>query len=359
MSPDNQNYNECSPEEGEKVVPIKYQSVSLGEIGDREAQDWIIYDLLPKAALGVIYGESGSGKTFTGLAMAMAIARGTPWGEEAPDPDRILYVCAESIGGFRNRVHAYATRHNLDLHDITNFRVIDGAPNLLDDRDFKFLEASLLHHGRCQVIIIDTFARVTSGANENAGEQMSKAIERCTRIHELTGALVILIHHSGKDAAKGARGWSGIRAALDVEIEITKQGNAHKAEVTKQKDGKEISWWFNLFPIVIGKDKKGRDITSCYYEETIPEPQTTKLKIPHGTWQKLVMKVFSRLTHGESNGFINEDILIENVVKNSVKVATEVDSKRDTRKQQSVRAINELIVAELLQKTGENIHLFK
>jgi hypothetical protein len=49
---------------------------------------------------------------------------------------------------------------------------------------------------------------------------MGLALSHCKHIYEVTGAIVLLVHHSGKDAAKGARGWSGIRAAADTEIEI-------------------------------------------------------------------------------------------------------------------------------------------
>jgi RecA-family ATPase len=41
---------------------------------------------------------------------------------------------------------------------------------------------------------------VTPGANENSGEDVGKLIEHCKLLNKKTGALVILIHHSGKDS---------------------------------------------------------------------------------------------------------------------------------------------------------------
>ncbi len=47
------------------------------------------------------------------------------------------------------------------------------------------------------------------------------ALVRCMDlIRQETGACVLFVHHSGKDAAKGARGHSLLRAAIDTEIEV-------------------------------------------------------------------------------------------------------------------------------------------
>jgi hypothetical protein len=48
---------------------------------------------------------------------------------------------------------------------------------------------------------------------------------------------VILIHHSGKDEERGARGSSSLRAAMDTEIEVTGGETCSFAHVTKQRDG--------------------------------------------------------------------------------------------------------------------------
>jgi hypothetical protein len=46
----------------------------------------------------------------------------------------------------------------------------------------------------------------------------------------------MLIHHSGKNAAAGARGWSGVRAAVDTELEVTDTASGRCCEITKQRD---------------------------------------------------------------------------------------------------------------------------
>ena len=60
------------------------------------------------------------------------------------------------------------------------------------------------------LIVGDTLARLSAGANENAGQDMGLVVRRFDRIRTECKAHFCLIHHSGKAAAAGARGWSGI-----------------------------------------------------------------------------------------------------------------------------------------------------
>ena len=66
------------------------------------------------------------------------------------------------------------------------------------------------------------------------------ALWLCT-IKQKTGATVLVVHHSGKDEGKGARGSSAFRAALDTEFNVKREGDG-KALIltcTKMKDAEE------------------------------------------------------------------------------------------------------------------------
>jgi hypothetical protein len=104
--------------------------------------------------------------------------------------------------------------------------------------------------------------------------------------------MVVLIHHSGKDESRGARGWSGLRAACDFEFEIIRAGVDRVATVTKMKggaDGNEFG--FKLETIVVGKDEDGDDETTCVVEFTdSSRASVTTSKDPKGDNQKLIMQ---------------------------------------------------------------------
>ncbi|RYE54302.1 MAG: hypothetical protein EOP20_12065, partial [Hyphomicrobiales bacterium] len=138
-----------------------------------------------------------------------------------------------------------------------------------------------LYGTKCELVIGDTLARLSAGANENSGEDMGKVVQHIDRIRHEATAHFLLIHHSGKDAAKGMRGWSGLRAATDTEIEVTTNETAgtHAAEITKQRDmgGKGDRIGFRLSSIEMGIGKWGSPITSCVVLATDAPAATKKL----------------------------------------------------------------------------------
>ena len=73
------------------------------------------------------------------------------------------------------------------------------------------------------LIVVDTLSRAMSGGNENSPEDMGKFVTNCDRIRIASGAHLMVIHHTGKDDAKGARGHSLLRAAADTEIEVSRE----------------------------------------------------------------------------------------------------------------------------------------
>jgi hypothetical protein len=226
---------------------------------------YIIKGVLPEADLAVFYGETASGKSFFTLDMVCAIVRGVPWRGRRVTQGKVLYIIAEGSGGFKNRINAYVSRHGLAELDLD---VINAAPNFLEKKDINDLIAAVKPLGPYALVVVDTWAQVTPGSNENSGEDMGKALSHCRKIRHATGAMVLLIHHSGKDASKGARGWSGLRAAADCEISVERDGDNRVASVTKLKDGDDgLRFGFRLSTVPVGVDSDGDPVTSCVVEE--------------------------------------------------------------------------------------------
>jgi hypothetical protein len=254
-----------TPEEAAVKVEkaSRFEVVAAHEFANRPPPRWIVDDIIPEADLVILYGASGSGKSFIAIDLTMAIARGIEWRGKAVRQGRVVYIAAEGGGGFRNRLKAYAHHHAVDLAGVP-FGVIHATPNFMLKDDVKAVAAAINAAQGADVIVVDTFAQVTPGANENAGEDMGLALKHARRIGEETGAVVILVHHSGKDEARGARGWSGLRAAADAELEVVKTPAGRWMRTTKQKDGDDTGeWGFQLAKVAIGEDDRGREIESC------------------------------------------------------------------------------------------------
>ncbi|BCF95686.1 hypothetical protein PPGU19_002550 [Paraburkholderia sp. PGU19] len=233
------------------------------------APDELVQGLLTTGGSSMLYGDSHSGKTFFAIDLACAIAKGSDWMGRRVEQGLVLYLAAESPESVRCRLQAYQKHHGVR---VPNFFIAQKAINLFaDDVDTKAIieevRALEAEYGQSvRMIVGDTLARLSVGANENMGQDMGRVIERIDRIRSACGkAHFMLIHHTGRNAAAGARGWTGMRAAVDTEIEVTEQATGRCAKVTKNRDlgskGELIG--FTLERVEAGTTKWGAVATSC------------------------------------------------------------------------------------------------
>ena len=247
----------------EEVKEDRFKLYTTPEFVVRTKASWLIKGVLPQANFGVLYGASGSGKSFFGFDMAAAIARGIPWRGHKTTKARVLWIASEGQEDMRKRVSGYCQHQGITPEDLP-VKFIANAPNLMEVADVKALIKQIRKHGEFDLIVIDTLAQSMAGGNENSGEDMGKVMGHCKDITRLTGAMVEAIHHSGKDESRGARGWSGLRAACDFEYEVIRAGEERVAIVTKMKGGADgDEFGFRLETIVVGQDSDGDDETTC------------------------------------------------------------------------------------------------
>jgi hypothetical protein len=337
--------------EPEPAAPpaCQFPVLSMAEVLARPPLEYWIEDVLPRAELGVIYGESGSGKTFAVLDLVLAVQRGVQWrGLDTRQAD-VIYLGAEGSGGFGGRVRAYCDHHGIEPSDL-GLRAILSQPNLLAVDDTRDLITSIREAGGCRLLVIDTLAQVIAGGNENSSEDMGKAVRHCRQITRTTGAMVLLVHHSGKDAARGARGWSGLRAACDVELEVIRDGDARTLHLSKLKDGEDgTRWGFNLNVVQVGTKADGKPLTSCVVlpaEAVAERPSRTNV----GRVQQLVMRVLRDML-----AFADEPVPYETLVENCIAQLPAGEGKRDRRRDVVTRALDGL--AENCEIVVENMRV--
>lgn len=263
--------------------PIEKLKVVFGDqLGlEYEPPNELVEGLLTLTSLTVLYGDSNSGKTFFALSLAAAVATGEPCYGRQVDPGLVLYLASEAPGSIRSRMQALKKFYSCDLRRLAmvpvplNFYSGDG--DVLDVLSVvRAIEE--LRGEPVRLIIGDTLARMSAGANENSGEDMGPVMARFDRLAQHTNAAVMIIHHSGKDQARGARGWSGIRAHIDTEIEVTEEDGNRTASVTKQRElpskGEDIA--FKLEIVEMGTTKFGAPATTCV---AVPDDDPREQKV--------------------------------------------------------------------------------
>jgi len=231
----------------------------------------LVKRLLSQAAMSVVYGPSGCGKSFCVIDLSLHIALGWPWRDLTVQRGGVIYVAAEGGRSVQKRVVAFRDHHGVTEKDVP-FALVPTAINLLrPDDDTEALIAEIKDAaGRIgmpiRLVVIDTLSRAFAGGKENAPEDMGAFVANLDRIREETGAHTLVVHHSGKQEASGARGHSLLRAATDTEIEIrrTEGTKIATASVRKQRDGEEDQEFsFKLQRVVLGEDNDGDPITTC------------------------------------------------------------------------------------------------
>jgi phage/plasmid primase-like uncharacterized protein/KaiC/GvpD/RAD55 family RecA-like ATPase len=235
---------------------------------DYEAPDELVEGLMTIGSSVVVYGDSNSGKTFWALSVATAIATGTDCYGRQTDPGLVVYLASEAPASIRSRMQAIKKFYGCNLENLAMVPVPMNFYNGdQDSQDVIELVRAIeqIKGKRVRLIIGDTLARMSAGANENSGEDMGPVMARFDQVATATGAALMIIHHNGKDAAKGARGWSGIRAHIDTEIEVTEKEGTRSVTVTKQRElpSKGDTIYFKLEVIEMGTSKFGSPATTC------------------------------------------------------------------------------------------------
>jgi hypothetical protein len=221
----------------------------------------VIEGLFPSQGMFVVYGASGSGKTFTVLDLCYRVSLGLEWDGRRVAQGAVIYVAAESPRSVRRRLKAL-----LDLHgNSDDFYLVPAVVNMFDGKaDIVELKAVIDGIDKpIKMIVFDTLARVMAPGNENTAQDMSTLVKNGDDLRDRYHTLVGWVHHSGKDITAGARGSSALRAATDVEIEIA---DSKKFAVTKVRDGDQFDREFSLKKVDIGTLADGTVIDTAVVE---------------------------------------------------------------------------------------------
>lgn len=279
---------------------------NLSSIAPQIEAKYLVKNWLDQRGLSVVYGESNVGKSFFALDLAMHIAgpqTDTGWHGSRIRAGRVLYLAAEGGHGIRNRLAAMRQA----MPHMTRYAEEEGSfcllPMPLDLQAIGDAQALVevvegLSDAGVDLIVVDTLARTMGSGDENTAKDMGTFIQNIDHIRERLRAHVMVIHHSGKDASKGARGSGSLRAAVDTEIELTRSGAVIMAEVKKQRDGETGKVFaYSLKTVELGADEDGDPVTSAIVVPTEPVKKAPRLS----GQQKIALQALADVMaeHGE------------------------------------------------------------
>jgi hypothetical protein len=224
---------------------------------------WLVKGILPAEGLAALYGPSGSGKSFLALDLFAAVAEGTPWFNLRVELSFVVYVALEGESGFQARIQAWEKSHQRTLPNTMRF--VLQKFRLTSPNDVTQLANEIFRiGGKGSVVVLDTLNRAAPTSDENSSKDMGEILEGAKTLQQLIGGLVVLVHHTGKDATRGMRGHSSMLAALDGAIEVNRNSDERTWKVSKSKDGRDGDTnTFELEEVDLDQDEHGDLISSC------------------------------------------------------------------------------------------------
>jgi KaiC/GvpD/RAD55 family RecA-like ATPase len=228
---------------------------------------WLIDEWLPKTGIAAVYGHPGSGKSFLVLDMAAHVAAGQPWAGRHTEAGLVVYVVAEGQTGFRNRLYAMQREGKIApdapfvfIPTPIDMQAADGDLGALMETIRQVTEQASIP---LAMLVIDTLSK-TFGAGKENTDDMAGYVANCQRVSSAFDCLTVVVHHRPKDSeSRDLRGHSSLRGGIETMI-LIEAGDIKTATTLKQKDGEDnIVVRFKLERVVIGEDKRGKEISTC------------------------------------------------------------------------------------------------
>lgn len=216
---------------------------SIGSDGFDISQSWLVKHLFPKSSFGVIYGKSGSRKTFIAIDISCSIATGTLWQNQSVIAGAVVYVAAEGQTGMSRRIKAWEIANSKKVEHL----YILGQSLLVSEASARKTLIESIHdienknNIKVQLVVFDTLARNFDG-DENSSDAMGKFIHGCDLLKAETDCSILCVHHCGKDVSKGGRGSTALIGACDFEFQVTHNTKTQLTTLsnTKQKDAEPM-----------------------------------------------------------------------------------------------------------------------
>lgn len=238
---------------------------------------YLIDGVLEADSHGLMFGPSGSYKSFLALRMAHSICTGHAFGTlKVRRIGPVVYVCGEGQGGISRRLKSQVKKLGA-FGD--NLEIVFTGVDLADDGCMKALGAQLAPL-QPVLVIFDTFAALNGSVDENSPSDVGKCLRGVRLCGQACGASTLIVHHSGKDASKGARGASNFYNDADfvwalnstgIGLEKIVEATTH-GPTGKMKDGEPFSFHFKAEQVPLGIfNEDGVEGTSLVIEFCAPE----------------------------------------------------------------------------------------
>lgn len=225
---------------------------------------WLVKHVVPTDSVGLLFGASGTFKSFIAIDMALHIAHGLPWLGRKSKQGAVLIVAAEGGTGLWPRIVAWHRERRLPWKDAPVY-VVPLAVNLKDDAILVREAMKAAIDVVPLLVVVDTLSQTFVGDENSAQEVGAYLRELGLQFRACWQCAVLVVHHSGHTATERPRGSSALRANVDFMFGAFRDEKEMLAtlECLKQKDGELIDKVsFAIKVCELARDEDDEPITS-------------------------------------------------------------------------------------------------
>ncbi len=251
-------------------MTAEFKLVSASSLTSKPCiSQWLIKDHIELKSLGMLFGAPASAKSFIAMDIAFCIAVGIDWNGSPTEQGNVVYLAGEGHNGIGKRIKALELKYKTKACNL----FLSTSPASLSSEDNVELVYDAIQ-ASCSdptLIVIDTLHRNFGDADENSSKDVSNFLYLVTKLMNATNAAILIIHHSGHGDKSRGRGSSSIKAALDVEYQISKAKECVTMTCTKAKEFQEpdpVAFKLVTTPIPAWLDDDGKQIESAVLEST-------------------------------------------------------------------------------------------
>jgi len=316
----------------------------------------LIESVMPLEGLPFIGGQSSAGKTFVAILIAVCAASGkTFFGHKVNELVGAVIVAAEGRGMLGVRIAAAMKELEVEgeipiawVKQVPDFNRPESLQAFIQDLralDRHFQEKFGIRLG---LVFVDTVSASFDIKEEADNAEAARVCKVMRRIGDAIAALVVPIHHYGKNAAVGLRGASAWRANADFVLSVMadidpQTGNVSNRQlaIAKDRDGAQGPLTtFTLKPVELGTDEAGQRWGSMV---AVAEVSAVK---PASDWPPALSVFRQALQTALADGAFEDRpfpngptlrVVFLHLVRDEFAKITHVDSASEEKRQEAIR----------------------
>jgi hypothetical protein len=246
---------------------------SIAEQKNRKPTQWLIEEMIPREAIGFMYGDSDSFKTFLALDICLGLSSATvTFGFTPTERIETAYIAGEGPAEIETKRRP-AWQVARDVADDIPFFTIDEMPIANDGSVAIFLDTAKEEKRRPKLVVIDTAFWFGGGLDMNNGKDVSFVMGEARKIKKELKCSVMLLHHVGKREELGMTGSRHLFGASDFVIEVRRHPGSYfvSATMRKQKDAEKRKAPWNFAGHKVGDSLVFSPVTASEFAEATEE----------------------------------------------------------------------------------------